>query len=763
MNRFRNQAGCLLLFALGTFIPLARAQNISFTQAANSPIAVGNRPSSVAVADFNGDGNLDVAAVNANDNSISVLLGNGNGTFTPASNSPVPVVACFLCNSVPTAISVGDFNGDGKADLAVTEIPVGPLSLIGGAITGHVGGEVAVLLGKGNGTFNGSNTFTTGGDLPVSLAVADLNGDGNTDVAVTNLNSGNVSILLGNGSGTAFSLKSKFGVGTRPASIAIGDFDSNGTLDLAVATADDNAIAIMMGNGDGTFAANANSPVAVSLRPDAVVVADFNGDGKLDLAAADLGASAVSVSLGDGTGTFPTVVDYSVGRYPTSIAVADFNNDGKLDLVVSDSLSHMVSILPGAANGTFGSARHIAVEGNPQSLAVGDFNGGQPDLVVANVGSNNLTVLLNTTDIIPPTTTATVSPAANSNGWNNSSVNVTLAATDNTGGSGVKEVDYAIGGNAQTTTATSVVLPFNSEVVFNLSYFAKDKAGNVESNHSLAVKIDKTPPSITASQSPPPNAAGWNNSNVTVSFTCSDALSQIASCSSPITLSTEGANQNVSGTARDRADNTATASATVSLDKTPPVLTMPALAPSYTYNASLTLSFGASDALSGLASQLATFNGATVSGGATLTLNHPGTNTFTLTAADIAENSATQSATFSVLYLFGGLRAPIPNDGSGVFKLGSTVPVKFPLTDANGAPVSTAIARLTLQMFSGGAPLGTPVDATPPGNADVGDLFRYDGSQYIYNLSTKPLSVGTWQLQVHLDDGTVHTVLIGVK
>src|SRR2546426_11798275 len=134
-----------------------------------------------------------------------------------------------------------------------------------------------------------------------------------------------------------------------------------------------------------------------------------------------------------------------------------------------------------------------------------------------------------------------------------------------------------------------------------------------------------------------------------------------------------------------------------------------------------------------------------------------------LTATDVAGNTATQTATFSVLYNFTGFLPPIPNDGSGVFKLGSNVPVKFPLTDVKGVLVSTAIAHLTLQMFSAGAPVGAPIDATPPGSADVGDLFRFDGSQYIYDLSTKPLSTGTWQVQVHLDDGTVHTVLIGLK
>ena len=100
---------------------------------------------------------------------------------------------------------------------------------------------------------------------------------------------------------------------------------------------------------------------------------------------------------------------------------------------------------------------------------------------------------------------------------------------------------------------------------------------------------------------------------------------------------------------------------------------------------------------------------------------------------------------------------------TNVFKLGSVVPVKFRLTDARGLSIATAVARLALQMYAGGQPVGTPVDATPPGNADAGDRFRYDGDQYVYNLSTKGLAVGTWQLQVRLDDGTVHSVAIGLK
>jgi hypothetical protein len=250
---------------------------------------------------------------------------------------------------------------------------------------------------------------------------------------------------------------------------------------------------------------------------------------------------------------------------------------------------------------------------------------------------------------------------------------------------------------------------------------------------------------------------------VTVSFSCADDVSGVATCTTPITVRTEGANQAVNGTATDLARNQATTTRTVSVDKTPPSLTMPTLAGSYALNASVTLGFAASDSLSGLSSVTATLNGAPVSSGNTLTLRQPGTNTFTLTATDVAGNTATQTATFTVLYNFGGFLPPVSSDGGTVFKLGSTVPVKFRLTDGSGAGVSGAVAHLALQLMSNGLPSGTAVDATPSGGADTGNLFRYDGTQYIFNLSTTALTTGVWQLQAILDDGTVHTVLIGAK
>jgi len=751
-----------------SFFPAERAsaQSVSFAQATNSAIPTSARPSSVVSADFDGDGKLDLAVVNANANSVSVLLGRGDGTFATAPHSPFTVVGGLLSNGVPIAVTVGDFNGDGKLDLAVTNIPIDPFSAIGSAITGHVGGGVAIFLGVGDGSFQAVKNFSSGGDFPVALTTGDFDGDGKLDLAVANLNSGSISILRGDGSGSfTFATGSPFSICGRPSSIVAADLNRDTKLDLAVACADDNAVAILMGAGNGTFARNVNSPVAIGLRPSSVALGDLNGDGKLDLVAADLLGSTISVSLGDGTGTFLTVTNYSVGRHPTSIALEDFNRDGKLDVVVTDSLSHMVSVLLGKGDGAFTAAKHFAVENNPQSVAVGDFNGdGEPDLAVANLNSNSVSILLNKTDVVPPTTTATPSPAPNANGWNNTTVNLTLTATDNTGGSGVKEIHYTIGANPpMAVSATSTVLSFTAEGVYSVSFNAVDKAGNIEAVHSLSVQIDETPPSITASQSPLPNGAGWNKSDVTVTFNCSDALSMVDSCTSPILINTDGANQVASGSATDRAGNSATATKSINLDKTAPVLAMPVLATSYTYNASLTLTFGATDALSGLASSQATFNGNTIVSGTSVTLNHPGTNTFTLTATDVAGNTATKTATFSVLYNFTGFSPPIPNDGSGVFKLGRTIPVKFQLLNAQGAPVPSVIASLTVQMASGGTPIGNPIDATAPGNSDIGNLFRYDGAQYIYNFDTKPLSVGTWLIQVHLDDGTVHAVLIGLK
>ena len=752
----------------------ALAQKLSFSQASHSPIAVGRNPSFVAAGDFNGDGKLDLAVTNGNDGTVSILLSNGDGTFTPAPGSPFivnrnpfPTLCIGGCGSIPIAIAIGDFNGDGKLDLAIANVPINDGCKLSAGIFGNVCAAVAILLGNGDGSFQGSNNFDTGGNLPTSVAVGDFNGDGKLDVAVTNLNSSNVSILLGDGSGKGFNnaQNSPIGVGSHPVWVSSADLNGDGKPDLVVANADDGTVSVLLSNGDGTFRGAPGSPMAVGLRPVAIAVADFNADGMADLAVTDLTNSTVYSLLGNGDGTFHSALTFGVGGQPTSVAVGDFNNDGYLDLAVVNHLSNTVSILKGNGTGSFALSKNVPVGVAPQSVALGNFNSdNELDFAVTNLSSNTVSILVNTTDTVPPTTVATPAPGPNSNGWNDTTVIVTFSATDNPGGSGVKEIHYTVGANAEVVVSgSSATLTLSSEGVYSISYHAVDNAGNIEVSHTLTVQIDLTPPNISSSQAPPPNGAGWNNSNVTVSFSCSDALSGVATCQSPALVSTEGANQIITGTATDLAGNTASTSRTINLDKTPPVLTMPVFSASYLLNSSYTFNFGATDALSGVATMQATFNGNPITSGTTLTLTHLATNTFTLTATDVAGNTSTQTATFAVIYNFIGFLPPIPNDGSGVFKLGSTVPVKFQLTDAKGVLISTAVAHLTLQMLSGGTPVGTPIDATAPGNADVGDLFRFDGTQYIFNLSTKPLTVGTWQFQARLDDGTVHTVAMGTK
>ena len=345
--------------------------------------ATGLDPWAVAVGDFNGDGILDLAVANAcgsdpicrSGGTVTVLLGNGDGTFTPAASPATGGGA--------SPIAVGDFNGDGIPDLAV---PGGP-----------------VLLGNGDGTFRAA----AGAALPggSAIAVGDFNGDGIPDLAVANLCGGDptchsnstVTVLLGNGDGTftatATSLQTGGGT-TGYISVVAGDFNQDGIPDLAVLS-QDFGLMIFLGNGDGTFTAAATSPALPRSEPVSIVVADFNGDGIPDLALANQD-STVTILLGNGDGTFtatatsPRTGEGSTGF--TSIAVGDFNGDGIPDLAVMDECGrdydcsvNTMTVLLGNGDGTFAdAATSPEAGGQPYSIAVGDFNGdGISDLAAA--------------------------------------------------------------------------------------------------------------------------------------------------------------------------------------------------------------------------------------------------------------------------------------------------------------------------------------------------------------------------------------------
>jgi hypothetical protein len=327
-----------------------------------------------ALGDFDGDGKVDIATLSADGATgpgvVSVALGNGNGTFQVDT-----VLSIGRIGQIPISVLANDFTGDGKTDLLEVATSVNN-SALGG-----------VLLGNGDGTFQSPTVFLVKSCptdplsvVPCPTASAYLNGDGRLDAVITGANGIDASVVgvfLGNGDGT---FKSEVDYSGGGSSIALGDINGDGNVDIVTSGDTANNLSLLFGNGDGTLGFPTTVPINESA--DFVATADFNKDGHLDLAVAT--GSAVAILLGNGDGTFQPEIDVSTPAGATALAIADLNGDGNLDIVACSSNSNTVSVLLSTGGTSFSLATY-PVLGNGKYVSVGDFNGdGIPDLAILN-------------------------------------------------------------------------------------------------------------------------------------------------------------------------------------------------------------------------------------------------------------------------------------------------------------------------------------------------------------------------------------------
>ena len=389
-TRKNRRATCMIIVTLLALLSIpATVAAIDFAAPKSYP--VGMTPAAIAVGDFNGDGKIDIAVANTGSGNVSVLLGNGDGTFQPASS--------FSAGNSPSAIAVGDFNGDGKLDLAVFQ----PGS-------NGVAGSISILLGNGDGTFQAPKTLTLSVSASI-MAVADFDADKKSDLAVCD--SANLGIFIGNGDGTFQAAKNTILSGCF--GLIAADFNGDSKPDLAAITSPAaGRIRILLGNGDGTFSLGGlivDPGVEMPL-----VAADFNHDGKVDLiaSASQSGCSSapppcqtsreITVFLGIGDGTFQngqivTSLSFFGPRGPalSDPLVGDFNGDGKVDLayLTSSGTTLVTRILLGKGDGSF-SPPVLDVALSSQKSVAQDLNGDKLADLIAIGAANNIEVLLNT-------------------------------------------------------------------------------------------------------------------------------------------------------------------------------------------------------------------------------------------------------------------------------------------------------------------------------------------------------------------------------
>lgn len=680
----------------------------------------------VAVADVNGDGKLDVVVANYCDfipggtcsyeGTVGVLLGNGDGTFQPA-------VTYASGAEFAVGIAIADVNGDGNPDLIVAHNCGLP----------YCSGDLGLLLGNGDGTFQPAASLASGTLGARAVAIADVNADGKPDLVVVggasvNSNDGAVGVLLGNGDGT-FQKPVIYNPGGQSAEfVAISDVNGDGEPDLLVANgcvANNNcgqgAVAVMLGNGDGTFHAPVQYPSG-GVYPMSLSVADLNGDGKLDVVTANNektgggGGAEVGVLLGNGDGTFQSATSYYAGGVPiywfTAAAVADVNDDGKPDLVVASGCppsncqnEGVVGVLLGNGDGTFQPAMTFNSGGYLSGwVAVGDVNrDGRPDVLVASpcetvcafftLAEGSLGVLLN--DSGPQTLTTTALTSAPNPSVYGQAVTFTAQVTSDAG------------------TPTGTVQIFNGATVVG--------AGTLV-NGSVSIPVSALPAgadSITASYLGGGGFAASKSSPLTQTVSAATTTTSLASSINPAAT-----NQPVTFTATVTSQFGGAAAGSVVFSSGSQTLGTASLSGN---TASLITSFS----MAGTYSISAKYNGDG---------NNTGSTSSTLSQVIIASTTTTlvsslnpsvagQAVTFTAT-VSSSSGAP-PNGETITFKNGSAV--------LGTAPLSGGMASLTTSSLAAGI---YTITATYPGDANF-VASTSPGLRQVVNSTTKSATATT--------------------
>jgi hypothetical protein len=350
-------------------------------------INVGRGAGSIEVGDFNNDSFPDIAIANAEDSSITILLGDGKGNFTNAAGSP------FSSNRSPNDIAIADFNRDGNLDLGIANTEIS---------------ELTILLGNGKGQFQQaekspfvvhSKPHTHG------IAIADFNGDGILDLATDSWGINNVLIIFGDGK-MNFNNETFYKVGNRPYQrLRSGDFNKDGKPDIVTTNLEGNNATVLLGEGNGKFHEAEGSPFTCGVAPFGVAVDDVNGDGNPDLAIVNSptitseikGEDGLWILLGDGAGKFSSLPGspFKTGRSPSRVAIGDLNGDGINDIAVTNYNDKSITIFYMGKN-TVMETKTITVGNHPDGIAIHEMNSdGKKDILVSNYDDSNVMILFN--------------------------------------------------------------------------------------------------------------------------------------------------------------------------------------------------------------------------------------------------------------------------------------------------------------------------------------------------------------------------------